>query len=758
MGRRERPLDPEHDPLHAFADQLRQLREAAGRPTYKAMARKAGRSPTALAEAAGGTTFPTWDTVVAYVSSCGGRPDHFLATWEHLKGLRDRTALPDPATQADHVAGLTNLPRPPVPFFVGRESELGMLKARLDPVMHGDAAGPASGVAVHGLGGTGKTELAVQYMQHARGRFALTWWITAISDDNVAAGLAALTRALNPGWPAEGTADAAAWATQWLASHGDWLLVLDNVGDPAIVRPLAAAAKEGRLLVTSRRDIDWAALGLSPLALGPLTRTASVELLRRWSGRDDQREDATELASDVGDLPLALRQAAAYLLKRPNVSLADYRERLARQPLRILGSNDRGGSADHPVARTWQVTVAALADHDPDSGRLLGIVAYLAPDEIPLELLSAGRADPLDVEDTIALVASYHMVTGRSSGISVHRLVQTITRATHTNAEPALAAVRAVRTLVPQGDPETERSTWPRWSQLAPHIEALADHLFRTELLRGDRELQLAAAGLFNECAIYHRGQGRYDTAVALFEQSFAVRHQHLGPDHPDTLTSWYGVGGGYWSVGRYAECLAIGEATLAARRRVLGPDHPDTLANASNIAVGYRELGRHDEAIALSEETLAVRRRVLGPDHPDTLRSQNNLAGCYRAVARHDEAIALYESTLAARRRTVGDQHPDTLQSRNNLAGGYQAVGRNDEAVILHESTLALRRDLLGPEHPDTLHSMFNLAEVYETVGRSTQAQMLHRTIHAARDRLLGPQHPDTQRSARKIAAYPPR
>ncbi|MEO3781277.1 tetratricopeptide repeat protein [Micromonospora sp. B11E3] len=753
MPRPERPLDPERDPLHAFAARLRQLRAAAGNPTYAAMARRAGRSQTALAGAAGGTQLPTWDTVTAYVTCCGGDPDDFLSAWEHLRDLRDGTALPEPATRTDPVSGLANLPRPPVPIFCGRDAELAFLAAHLHPGPAG--VGPALGIALHGLGGVGKTELALQFTHAARERFALTWWITADTGDNLAAGLAALTRALNPGWPAAaGLADAAAWATQWLASHADWLLVLDNVNDPETIETLAAAAKDGRLLVTSRRDVDWIALGLTPLPLGPLTRRASVDLLRRWSGRTAEPADTTGLASDMGDLPLALRQAAAYLLERPTVSLVEYRARLARRPLRLLGTHHRTYGYDHPVARTWHVTVEALTDEDPAAGRLLDLIAYLAPDEIPLDLLHAPGADPWDVEDTVALVASYSMVSRRPAGIAVHRLVQTMTRASHSGPEHARAAATAVTAAAPDGDPETFVPGWRQWSRLAAHVDALAGHLTSIDMLRQDTGLLLTAAALFNRCAIYHRGQGRYHTAVSLFEQSFAIRTRHLGPDHPGTLTSWYGLGGGYWSIGRYAECLAIGEATLAARRRVLGAEHPDTLRNASNIAVGYRELGRHDEAITLSEETLAARRRVLGPDHPDTLQSCNNLAGCYRAVGRHAEAIVLYERTLAARRRTLGDQHPDTLQSCNNLAGGYQAIGRHADAIVLHESTLAIRTRLLGPEHPDTLHSMSNLAAAYEAVGRPAEAITLHRAALAGREKILGPQHPDTQRAARRLAA----
>ncbi|MEV4347006.1 tetratricopeptide repeat-containing protein [Actinoplanes sp. NPDC049596] len=743
MGRPEVPLDPEHDPLHAFADRLRRLRTEAGRPTYQAMSRAAGRSVAALSGAARGEELPTWQTVTAYVAVCGGRPDEFLAAWEHLRDLRARTALPEPATQVGHVAGLTNLPQPPVPSFVGRDDSLAALTVGLET---------HKGVAVHGLGGVGKTELAVQFAY--RRSFALTWWITADSEDNVAAALAGLTRALNPGWPAAaGTADATAWARQWLASHDDWLVVLDNVADLGVVRPLAATAVNGRLLVTTRRDLSWAELGLATLHLGPLTRPASLDLLRQWSGRRGEPVAAAELAADVGDLPLALRQAAAYLRERPNISVLDYRRRLARQPLRILGApaSVRDG---HPVARTWQVTVAALTSQNPDAGRLLDLIAYLAPDAIDLDLLGASGGDALDIEDAVALLASYHMVNLSEAGISVHRLVQTMARAEHDSATPALAAVRAVGSLAPGGNPETDLVSWPRWARLAPHVEALAGHLAGVELLRANPELQLAAAGLFTACAVYHRGQGRYGTAVSLLEQASATRRELLGPDHPDTLTSRYCLGGAYWSTGRYAECLEIGEATLSARRRVLGREHPDTLANASNIAVGYRELGRHEEAIALSEATLEARERVFGPDHPDTLQSRNNLAGCYRAVGRHEEAIRLYEATLDARRRTVGDLHPDTLQSRNNLAGGLRALGRHDEAIELHESTLVLRKEVLGREHPDTLHSMYNLAETYVASGRRTEAAKLFRTIREARKRLLGPDHPDTVRAGEMLAS----
>ncbi|MBM0277165.1 FxSxx-COOH system tetratricopeptide repeat protein [Micromonospora tarensis] len=743
MPRPERELYPDLDPLHHFAAQLRQLRTRSGNPTYKNMARRSGKSSSTLADAAGGDQLPSWDTVVAYAKACGADPERLLPIWERIRDLRESGAL---LARVTGPGDLSNLPHRPSVLFLGSAA-----LNELDELLRHDRPG-VIGAAVYGLGGVGKTELALQYANLHHTRYTPLWWVPADTADNVAAGLAALTRTLVPAWPATAsTADAAAWALRWLTSHDGWLLVLDNVDDVAVIGGVLAAARQGRVIVTSRRDLDWQELGLAPVRLDVLPRQVSVELLVRRSGREREHVNAEALAADVADLPLALNHAAAYLLARPHVGLAEYRRRLAAQPANILGATTLSRPTDDSVARTWQVTIAAVADENRLAASLLTAMAYFAPDAIPVSLLigpaDAGR-DPTEVDDALSLSASYSLITRTGSVVGIHRLVQTVIRALQSGPDGCAEAIGLLTAALPGGDPEVTVGDWPRWAQLAPHIETLAYRLRTERSLVADGELALRAWSLLSRCGIYLRGQGQYVTALTLFEQFAAFSDKVLGTEDTTTVTARYLVAGGLWSAGRFAEALVMGEGTLVDRRRLLGPDHPDTLSNASYVGLGYRELGRLDEAVELTMETLWTRTRVLGSDHPETLQSRNNLAGCYRALGRHGTALDLYRSTAADRERVLGSRHPDTLQSRHNLAGGLQASGSLTEAIDLYESTLVIRTEVLGSKHPDTLHTQHKLACAYAAADRIDDAVALHEATQRMRIQLLGTDHPDTRAS----------
>ncbi|MEU1687879.1 tetratricopeptide repeat protein [Micromonospora sp. NPDC005707] len=738
MPRPERPLHPELDPLHAFAQRLRDARQAAGSPKYEAMARQTRRSSTALSEAAGGDHLPTWETVVAYLSYCGQDPNAYRVEWERVRDLRETAR---PLLQPVDLSRVSNLPRRPTGLFLGRHHVLDELHRHLEP----DAQ--RVGVAIFGLGGVGKTELALQYVEGQRSRYSCVWWVSADTEENLTKELAEFARTVQPDWPVWGSAaDAAAWALRWFTSHDDWLLVLDNVTEPSTIAGTLAAAVRGRVIVTSRRELDWAALSLAPLRLDVLSRPASIEMLLQRSKRHAERAEVAELAGDLADLPLALTHAGAYLVERRHVTAAEYRRRLAQQPAAVLGARILAHPADDPVARTWQVTIEAMRADAPLSVTLLDVLAYLAPVAVPVELIAGIARDPVAVDDALAVAASYSLVTRSESEVSVHRLVQTVIRAHHQSSAHCARAVDLLLTALPEGDPEASVQAWPRWARLVPHIEALAGLLRRAPHPNDD--LIVRATGLFGPCALYQRGQGRYLSALALLQQSRDLLLEILGPAEPATVTATYLLAGGLWSAGRFAEAMRLGESTWHARRRLLGPEHPDTLANASHVALGYRELGRHEEALTLSASTLATREKVLGADHPETLQSRNILAGCHRALGEHDEALALYESTLADRLRVLGAAHPDTLQSRHNLAGGYLAVDRSDEAIACYEVTLASRRAVLGPEHPDTLHTQHLLAAAYQQVGRSADAATLYEATLRSRRRLLGLDHPDTRKT----------
>ncbi len=647
-------------------------------------------------------------------------------------------------SQIEAPAGTHNLPRPPSAVFVGRDTDLAVLA---------DVAGSGVGVitqAIQGLGGIGKTELALHHVWTHKHDYPLVWWVTADSPDNLDAGLAELAYWLQPVMKTVVTApEAAAWARAWLQAHAGWLLVLDNVEDPQHITGLLAQLDTGRVLITTRRDIGWSRFGAAPLRLGLFTRGESVDLLARLTGRDEP-DAAAHLAGELGDLPLALEQAAAYIAER-RTSISAYLTDLRKQPARFFDTAGLTGDAERVVARVWRLTMTSTGERLPLAARLLDVLGWVAPEDLPRDILTPISENAADVDDALALLASYSMITLTERAVSVHRLVQAVTRAHQatigdaTIGHPGLTAGKLLADAAPP-DPWTNVAGWPRWRSLLPHVDALADHLPEAT----DDEW---VSDLLDRAATYQRGQGQLGAAIAKLERAHADDQRIHGEDHPNIQASANNLANAYQEAGRLDEAIGLYEATHTSSRRILGENHPDTLTSANNLASTYRAAGRLDEAIALHEATHTSRHRILGEDHPDTLTSANNLGSAYQDAGRLDEAIALHEATHTTRRRTLGADHPDTLSSANNLADAYQDAGRLDEAITLHEATHTTGRRILGEDHPSALTSANNLADAYQAAGRLDEAIALHEATHTTRRRILGEDHPSALTSANNLA-----
>ncbi|GAA4263875.1 tetratricopeptide repeat protein [Dactylosporangium darangshiense] len=651
--------------------------------------------------------------------------DHNLQTNLHM----DASTLPP----AQRVAGdgvVHNLPLASG-VFVGRDL------AMLAGLLRGGAGGAVVGqAAVHGLGGIGKTELVLQYAREYAGRYRLVWWVTADTPENVALGLAALTRRLHP---VATLADAQEWAVGWLQSNRGWLLVLDNVERAEdITGLLGQVMGQGHVVVTTRRDLGrarWLRLRLSPLRLDVLDRAASVALLTELTGLRDAGA-ADRLAADLGDLPLALEQAGAYISQHDGLGCDGYRALLATQFAQAAADGGEGGDAQRTVASVWQVTMHTVRARSPLADQVMRVLGWLAPEALPDDVLLPLADNPAALGDALALLASYSMI-GRSAGsVGVHRLVQAVTRA-GTPADDLDEAVRLLEAALPD-DPISNVAGWPRWNELLPHIDAVLAHLPSTHE-------NATAFYIGGRAATYRQFQGQIAEAVAAFEQLLIDRRRVLGEDHPDTLATRNNLAAAYQEAGRVPEAVAAFEQLLPDLRRVLGEDHPDTLAARNNLAYVYRDTGRVAEAVAAFEQLLLDFRRVLGEDHPDTLTTRNNLAAAYRTAGRVAEAVAVFEQLLTDRRRVLGEDHPNTLATRAHLAAAYRAAGRVAEAVAAVEQLLTDRRRVLGEDHPNTLDTRAHLAAAYRAAGRVAEAVAVFEQLLPDRRRALGEDHPDT-------------
>lgn len=601
--------------------------------------------------------------------------------------------------------GLHNLPAPGNPIFVDREGDL----AQLDAAMSQEPW--ASPPVVHGLGGTGKSTLALHFAHRSRNRYNPIWWIPADSPTSVTRGLAELAARLNPydNLAAKPSAEAAAWAIGWLQAHDGWLLVLDDADSPGSIETVLGVLAAGRYLITSRRATGWHRVA-RPLPLAMLPPDAALELLMEITSPDDDpdRVALERLAAELGHLPLALEQAAAYI-QYTAIAPADYLDRLRRYPARMFSASnspEAPGEAgrQRTIARIWQLSVQAIADEQPLAGEILRTLAWFSPEPIPRDLTYRLHEDPLVVDDALALLNAYSMITLTPQSVTIHRLVQAVARipdpADPNRTPEAISqardrAAQLLLTCMPE-DPLFNVHVRPRWRELLPHVLALTGHIDPGQDTPVTAGMLVAASGLL-------QGDGHFGEAVASARRAVDAYQQMQGPDAPDTLNARSFLASAYRAAGDLTAAAPLHQLNLADCERILGEDHPDTLVARANLAYLYALRHEEDRALHLHERNLAAYERIHGPDHPHTLNARANIASCYRDLGDLDRAIALHRQSVTDYARVFGPGHAETITARSNLAYAYQVAGDLGQALPLHRQVLTDRERLYGPDHPHT-------------------------------------------------------
>ena len=646
-----------------------------------------------------------------------------------------------------------------------------------------------------GLGGVGKTQLAAQFAEQAwrAGAVDLLMWVTASSRVAV---LTAYSRAaadltgVEPADPAEGAARFLAWLRQ---SHGRrWLIVLDDLTTPGDLAGLwPPSTPGGRVVVTTRRrDAALAAGGRRVVNVGLFTPDEAHRYLREKRGDDPARLDETEgLAADLGYLPLALAQAAAYLIDR-GLTCAGYRRRFAERKRKLAELVPEAEALPDDqtatIAVTWSLSIEA-ADRLIPVGRarpLLHVASFLNPNGIPLMVfatgtcgayLSGNRPAPTadDLVDGLYNLQRLSLLTIDGDHVRVHGLVQRATRETLTSEQARTVVQTAADALAriwctSYRSPVVEES-------LRANAEVLID-------LSGDLLWQARAHPVLFYVGDSLSDQGHVHAAVTYWTDVHATAHRVLGPDHPDTMHARHNLAGSRGRAGDHAGAAAGFRELLLDDQRVYGADHVDVLRTRGNLAYWQGLAGDYAGAATALADLLADQLRILGPDHEVTLVTRHNLARMQGEAGDHTAAITAYEKLLPDQIRILGHEHPHTIATRYNLAallaktrdGANVAVDLQltlaDCVRILgpnHPDTLATRGEvnsrshpgdptphkalvtdceaILGPDHPITLQARANLARSYGYAGDPRAAAAAHEAVVSDCSRILGPAHPHT-------------
>ena len=630
------------------------------------------------------------------------------------------------------------------PGFTGRGGLLVTVRERL---LAGDKAVVQ---AFQGMGGIGKTQLATEYAHRFAGTYDLAWWVNSEQPGLIGDQFAALGAVLGCIQPGAGTEAVRAAVLAELRDRRRWLLVFDNAENPVGITGWLPGGS-GHVLITSR-ERHWTEVAV-PIEVDVLARAESVAILQdRVTRLGDV--DADGLAAELGDLPLAIAQAAGFMAET-GTPATEYVYLLRTRAGELLDQATPGSGYPRSLAAVTQLIAERLDQDDPAAAQLASLCAFLAPEPIPEDLftstaavlpgdLAVRAADPLAWRQTLAHLTRQSLARVDQRGLQMHRLTQAILRDRLTPGQAAAtrASSEVILAACDPGDP-TNPVTWPRWAVLMPHLlaadlGATANWALRSQACRA---------------CWYLRARGDIRSSHDLANHLYQQWRDRLGGDDSHTLSIVHTLAWTLRDMGRPAAARDLDEDSLARERRLRGEDSPGALESANSLALDLRGLGEVQAARDLDQDTLDRRRRVLDADHPSTLGSATNLASDLRALGEVQASRDLNQDTLDRKRRVLGADHPSTLNSANNLAADLHVLGEMQAARDLDQDTLDRRRRVLDADHPSTLGSATNLASDLRALGKVQAARDLDQDTLDRKRRVLGADHPSTLNSVNNLA-----
>lgn len=677
--------------------------------------------------------------------------------------------------------------------FTGRDHLLGNIREQLDTA--------SRAVALLGPGGVGKTQAAVEYAHRYMAEYDIVWRVSAEQRDLVNPALAELTGhlGLRVSDSITDNAQAVREALRQGSPSARWLLIFDNADDPDDLTPFFPGGP-GHVLVTSRNP-EWSRVA-DVVEIDVFARAESQEYLQRRVP-PLSNQDAGILAEVLGDLPLAIEHASAWLTET-GMPAAGYVARL----------NDEFNAAEpvseplgYPpsVAATLRLSFDRLRERWPAAARLLELCAYFAPDPISLSLIYSDEMTtallPYDrrlrerdvMSKLLRDIERYSLakMDRGSNSIQLHRLIQYGIRAQLAPERDRDEVKHEVHKILVGARPKQgntdDPENWARYDLIWPHLgpsaayrcdspdtrQLLIDMVrylwkrgeFKAALEVGERleEQWSGTIGPHDRQTLYLRfhianvlrSQGRFQEAHDLDTEVFVAQAEMLGDDDPNTLQTAGSLGGDLRALGRFRDALDMDARTYGQIRDMLGADHPSALSAANNLAIDLRLVGDCFRARDIDLDTLSLRERVLGADHPNTLHSASMLARDLRESGDYGWSAELLSETHRRYRTVLGEDHVSTLQTGKNLAVTLRKMGRYDEAYELTRDAAARLEDNYGVNHPETLACRLNLACDLSARGDKDKAYVIARKVLLAYQQAMGARHPFSLAVQSNIATY---
>jgi tetratricopeptide (TPR) repeat protein len=645
--------------------------------------------------------------------------------------LREPKQPPNVLSDRGRKVRLVGVP-PRIGGFVGRQAELDSLHAVLAEHTIAAVTQAAQPRVVHGLGGVGKTALAVEYAHRFCEAYACVWWCPSATRERLVSNLASLAVELRAASVDEpDLARAAQAGLRRLAEEPkSWLLIYDNVPSPKEIAGLLPTAG-ARVLITSRFS-DWKGCA-DQVSLDVLPTDEAISFLQSQTGRDDQ-EGARNLSQALGCLPLALDHAAA-LCRRTQMKFGEYASRVER----LIKVAPRSRHYPKSVFATFSMAIHEAARHCRGAERLVSFLAHCAPDRIPLSLLDGAIEDEEELLKAVASLVEVSLLKpdpfqDGSPAVTVHRLVQSVARSKskqNGTAKDILERLVERLSLIYPTDALDDPSCWPVCAQFTPHLlvlrqigaSVLAEH-----------------PALLNRAGQYFLSRAAYAEAEPLLVDALVNCQRISGVEHIDTARSLSDLGSLRREQGNFAEARLHYERALSISVKALGSDNWETSVYQSSLAALLHKEGNLSEAARLFEQAAELSERTCGPDDRRTVQAILNLAAVYCELGYTVEAREVMERFLSD--KMPGFENHETASQLNNFAAILTLAGELPKARQLLENVLSYHQRALGPEHPETASTLEHLAIVLLHQGNLSEAYLLHEQVLAIRQKVYGPEH----------------
>jgi len=649
-------------------------------------------------------------------------------------------------------------------YFTGRSETL---KSIYTNFSHGNTICLKQTIA--GLGGVGKTQTALEYAHRFGSKYAdVIWWIIAETEMSAFNGFLSFAEIV--GLIPEGLDEARKLTPEqlgkrlrdWFSGHNSWLFVFDNVEHIEVIAPYTPVMQTGHILITTR---DRELMQGKPIDICFFTPEESTGFMHTrlcaYPHLIENDSILTALARRLGNFPLALEQAAAYMC-RAQKSCQAYLSMLNSDGLKPLLT--KLGKPTHYKCAVTETLALSLDKLSDGAKQLLYLCAYMSPDMIPLEFFKCQREqfppplcdeliDPYTTDDITAELLNYSLVKRDGDYLNIHRFVQEIVRELLTGADTDWLelCLDAMIAATPDEEDYSQREPRDWFAQLTTHAAAIISYAQIAYNSNVEKEKQKALL-----CAKIATGSDQlalYNQAWEWNQKALAIREKVLGKEHPDTATTYSSIALVYYRQGNYPKAMEWNMKTLAIREKVLGIQHPDTAFTFNNIALVHYRQGDYLKTLEWSQKALTIREEVLGKEHLDTAATYNNFASAYYRLGDYSLALEWNKKTLAIKERVLGVEHPFTATTYNTIALVYFRQGDYPKALEYHQKALVIREKVLGTEHSDTATTYNNIALVYNSLGDRLKALGFCNMALEIREKVLGKEHPFTATTYNNIA-----